>query len=450
MLREDSQIDGGGSHGSWDSTRSMRNELKLRDRPNADKEWQSIGASPDVAATVAPRGLAVALLTGGADRPYAFGLATALMAKGTVLDLIGSDELDCEEFRGKPGVNLLNLRGSQRSDASFVVKIFRVLMYYVRLVRYAAAAKPALFHILWNNKFESFDRTLLMLYYRLLGKRIVLTAHNVNAGRRDSNDTFLNRLTLGIQYRLSDHVFVHTEKMKRELSEELDVQGSRITVIPFGINNAVPNTRLTPRDARQRLGIREGERAILFFGHIAPYKGLADLIAAFRRIVVRRDDYRLIIAGRPKNCDKYWKTIRQAIGEDAQSGRILVRADFIPDDETEIYFKGADVLVLPYRHVYQSGVLFLGQSFGLPALAADVGSLKDDIVEGRTGFVFRPEDPVDLASTIERYFASDLYADLSNRRQEIRAYMAERHSWDVVSQMTTNVYAGLLRTASLE
>ncbi len=95
-----------------------------------------------------------------------------------------------------------------------------------------------------------------MLFYRLLGKRIVLTVHNVNAGRRDSKDTPLNRLTLRIQYRLADHIFVHTEKMKLELIEEFGVQGHRVTVIPFGINNAVPNTRLTPSEARQRLGIR--------------------------------------------------------------------------------------------------------------------------------------------------------------------------------------------------
>ena len=54
-------------------------------------------------------------------------------------------------------------------------------LYYAKLIRYAATAEPRIFHILWNNKFEYFDRTLLMLYYRLLGKKIVLTAHNVNA-----------------------------------------------------------------------------------------------------------------------------------------------------------------------------------------------------------------------------------------------------------------------------
>lgn len=392
--------------------------------------------------------IAVALLTGGSDRPYVFGLATSLMSRGVALDLIGSDELNCPEFRGQPGVTFLKLRGDQRPDASFVKKVSRVSMYYAKLIRYAATAKPRLFHILWNNRFESFDRTLLMLYYKLVGKRIVLTAHNVNAGRRDAKDTFLNRLTLGIQYRFADHLFVHTEKMRRELIDGFGVPESRVTVIPFGINNSVPNTSLTTGDAKQRLGVREDEKTILFFGRITPYKGLEYLIAAFQRILARREDFRLIIAGRPDNCERYWQTIQKAIRDDVQRGRVLLKAGFIPDDETEVYFKAADVLVLPYRNIYQSGVLFLGHSFGLPVLAADVGSLKDEIVEGKTGFVFRPEDPVDLANAIQRYFASDLFAELENRRQGIRDYATQRHSWDVVSQMTITVYAGLLRMSS--
>jgi D-inositol-3-phosphate glycosyltransferase len=387
--------------------------------------------------------IAVALLTGGADRHYAFGLATALMSKVAALDLVANDELDGPEFHGKPDVNFLNLRGSQRPDVSSLRKMLRVSAYYARLVRYAATARPKIFHILWNNKFETLDRTLLMLYYRLLGKRIVLTAHNVNARRRDSNDTRLNRITLGIQYQLADHVFVHTEKMRLELMEEFGVQPAQVTVIPFGINNAVPNTRSTPHDAKRKLGIRDGEKAILFFGNIAPYKGLEYLVAAFKRIL-GRDNYRLIIAGRPKGCEKYWAAIREDTRTELQSGQILLRADFIPDDETEVYFKAADVAVLPYRHIYQSGVLFLAHSFGLPVIAADVGSLRDEIVEGRTGFIFTPEDPVELAKAIERYFASDLYANLNNRRQEIRDYATERHSWDMVGEVTRDVYEQLL------
>jgi glycosyltransferase involved in cell wall biosynthesis len=387
--------------------------------------------------------LSVSLLTGGADRPYAFGLATALMSPRTSIDLIGNDDLDCPEFRN-PAVTFLNFRGDQNPNAGFARKAFRVLVYYSRLIGYAATAKPKLFHILWNNKFESFDRTVLMLYYKCLGKRILLTSHNVNTRKRDSNDSFFNRVTLRFQYRLADHVFVHTGKMKAELSKELGVEQERITVIPFGINNSVPNTELTPSEARRRLGIGDNQKTILFFGNITPYKGLEYLVSAFRRISAGRGDYRLIIAGRPKNCEGYWQPIRQDLAQDIQKGRILLKAHHIPDNETEIYFKAADLFALPYRHIYQSGVLFLGQSFGLPVVAADVGSLKDEIVEGKTGFVCKPEDPIDLARAIQQYFGSDLYRDLNKRRQQIREYTEKNHSWNDVARMTTRVYARLL------
>ena len=104
---------------------------------------------------------------------------------------------------------------------------------------------PKLFHILWHNRFQFFDRTFLLLYYKLLGKKIVLTAHNVNAGQRDLNDTWLNRLSLKVQYALADHVFVHTGKMKHDLVLEFEVPKSKVSVIPFGINNTVPNTDLS-------------------------------------------------------------------------------------------------------------------------------------------------------------------------------------------------------------
>jgi glycosyltransferase involved in cell wall biosynthesis len=163
---------------------------------------------------------------------------------------------------------------------------------------------------------------------------------------------------------------------------------------------------------------------------------------------MRRDEYRLVIAGSPDIYDKYWRPIREEIRTNLQQGRVLLKDEFIADEETEVYFKAADVLILPYRHVYQSGVLFLGHSFGLPVIAADVGSLKDDIVEGQTGFLFHPEDPDDLARAIERYFASDLYAQLASRRAQIRGYATARHSWDVVSDITTKVYAALADDAT--
>jgi len=53
--------------------------------------------------------------------------------------------------------------------------------------------------------------------------------------------------------------------MRLELTEEFGVQPALVTVIPVGINNAVPHTGLTPRDAKRKLGIREGERPSCFW-----------------------------------------------------------------------------------------------------------------------------------------------------------------------------------------
>ena len=392
----------------------------------------------------------VSVLTGGADRPYAFGLGSSLMSKVAGLDLIVCDELNGPPFQGHPHVNLLNLRGSVDPNVSAFQKLSRVLTYYARLLLYTLKAKPKVFHILWNNKFEWFDRTILMAYYKLLGKKLVLTIHNVNKSQRDASDTRLNRLTLRAQYHLADHFFVHTEMMKDDLIRDFGVQPARITVIPFGINNSVPDTDLTLDEARTKLGLAKRSKVLLFFGHITPYKGLEFLISAFHQLADRDPDYLLVIAGRPKNCEAYWAEIRQSIETDVQHGRIVLQANFVPDEETEIYFKAADVLVLPYRHIYQSGVLFLGQSFGLPALVADVGSLKDDIIEGETGFIFKPEDPGDLAKAIEIYFASDIYRRLPEKRKAIRRYVETHHSWDAIGQTTVAVYEGLLKAVPPE
>jgi len=387
----------------------------------------------------------VALLTGGGDKPYALGLATVLASDGILLDFIGSDDLNVPEVLDNPRVNFLNLRGDQSREASLPMKIGRVAAYYWRLIHYAATAKPKVFHILWNNKFELFDRTLLMLYYELLGKKVVLTLHNVNRGKRDSNDSWLNRFSLKIQYSLSDHILVHTEKMKRELLSDFDIQESKVSVIPFGINNTVPNTALTTLKAKQRLGVSSNDKTILFFGNIAPYKGLEYLISAFIELATKDESCRLIIVGKPKGSDRYWNQIHQAIAGSPIRDRITERIEYIPDEETELFFKAADVLILPYTYVFQSGVLFLGYSFGLPVIAADVGTLKEDIIEGKTGFTFKPQNSSDLASVISRYFESELFRNLETRRAEIRAYANERYSWDKVAAVTTAIYSNLLK-----
>lgn len=383
----------------------------------------------------------ISLLTAGRDRPYALGLATALAAAGISFDFIGSDEVDGPGLHGDPKINFLNLRGDQRTDAGLIKKMSRVLLYYFRLLGYAATAKPKTFHILWNNKFETFDRTALMLYYKLLGKKIVFTAHNVNAAERDLNDSWLNRRTLRFQYQQCDHIFVHTEKMKDELVSGFGILADKVSVIPFGINNTVPDSGMTILAARKKLGLNVRDRVLLFFGNIAAYKGLEFLIDAFETGARSDEHLRLVVAGRPKGAEEYWRGLREKIERSAVRDRMILKIEYVPDAETEIYFKAADVLVLPYTHVFQSGVLFLGYSFGLPALVADVGSLKEEIIVGKTGFVFESKNVAELARAIKNYFADVLYRELDSRRKAIQDFANDRYSWAKVAAITKAVYA---------
>src|SRR5438477_8303053 len=384
---------------------------EVRGQRSEVRGQQSAFGNQTPSSVLRPPSIRVALLTGGGDKPYALGIAAALTSVGIHVDFVGSDDLSVPELLANPRSNFLNLRGDQREDANTRAKVLRVLKYYARLIGYAAKAKPKLFHILWNNKFQLFDRTLLMVYYKLLGKRVVFTAHNVNAGKRDQNDSWLNRVTLKIQYNLSEHIFVHTDEMKDEMVTEFRIPEDKISVIPFGINNTVPNTTLSTAEARRRLSIKDEDKALLIFGHIAPYKGLEYLVAALVELLKREGAYRLIIAGNPKDSKDYWKQIQKAIARHGIRDRVIEKIEYVPDEVTELYFKAADVLILPYTNVFQSGVLFLGYSFGLPAIAADVGTLKQEIIEGETGFVFKPRDSSDLARKIDKYFDSELFYD---------------------------------------
>jgi glycosyltransferase involved in cell wall biosynthesis len=234
--------------------------------------------------------------------------------------------------------------------------------------------------------------------------------------------------------------------MRCELVSQFGVRPEAISVIPFGINNAVPRTPLTPAEAKQKLQVDGSERAVLFFGRIQPYKGMQYLVEALESLVLEGGArYRLIVAGQPKKEHvRYWSRLQARIANGPLSGCVLQRIEYIPDGEVEMYFKAADVLVLPYTDIYESGVLYLSYSFGLPVIATDVGSFRDEIVHGETGLICRCSDSSHLARTIEEYFASPLYARLDGRRQGIQEYAHTRHSWDTVADLTVRAYRGLL------
>jgi glycosyltransferase involved in cell wall biosynthesis len=282
------------------------------------------------------------------------------------------------------------------------------------------------------------------MFYKALGKKIVFTAHNINERERDGGRNLLHTYSLRLLYALVDHIFVHTAKMKTQLVQEFGVAETKVTIIPFGINNTIPKSKLTKAEARAKLGLDENGKVLLFFGLIAPYKGLEFLLQALRILSEKDETFRLVIAGQIKDCQAYWEGLETIIQESKIEKWIIRKIQYIPDSDVEMYFKASDVLILPYRFIFQSGVLFLSYSFGLPVVGTDVGSMREDILEGRTGMICQPNDADGLASTIVKYFDSDIFKHSDERSKWIISHANARYSWEIVGNITAHTYEQVL------
>ena len=384
--------------------------------------------------------MTVTLLPVGGTPHYELGLLSGLVNAGVKVDVIGNDLVSQHELSRHNNVNILNLREDQNPDSPLITKSLRILRFYFRLIWYALTTRSRIFHIQWENKFILFDRTVLILIYKLLGKKLVYTAHNVNGEARDDRDSLLNRFSLKVLYSVVDHIIVHTGKMKSELQEDYGVSDEKVSVIPMGLIKTFKKFNMDKLAAREFLGISPNAKVLLFFGAIDKYKGLDILVDSLAELLQSDSAYFVIVAGRPKGTYDFEEVIQPKIKLRDLDEHLLRRLEFIPEEEIETYFMAADCLVLPYKTIYQSAVFFLAYSFGLPILASDVGSFRENLIEGRTGMLFTPHSVDALTRKIELYFASDLYKNLDQTRDIIKRWAEKKYSWQKAGMLTANVY----------
>ena len=121
----------------------------------------------------------------------------------------------------------------------------------------------------------------------------------------------------------------------------------------------------------------------------------------------------------------------------------MLKFQFIPIDEVEMYFAAADCLVLPYKKIYQSGVIFLSYRFGLPIIATDVGSFREDIIDVVTGFICSPNNAEDMAAKLKIFFDSPLFRQQEQTRAHIIKFAEQKYSWANIGRQTYEVYTNL-------
>lgn len=155
-------------------------------------------------------------------------------------------------------------------------------------------------------------------------------------------------------------------------------------------------------DAYERLGLHINEEYILFFGFIRDYKGLDLLLHAMADERIKNLNFKLIVAGEfYTDAKPYWDLITNlGIAE-----KVIMRTDFIPDDEVKYYFCAADMVVQPYKHATQSGVTQICYHFDRPMLVTNVGGLPEMVPNGKVGYVVEPE-PTSIADALVDFYGN--------------------------------------------
>ncbi len=161
---------------------------------------------------------------------------------------------------------------------------------------------------------------------------------------------------------------------------------------------------ITKTEAYEKLGLAINEEHILFFGFIRDYKGLDLLLHAMADERVRNLNMKLIIAGEFYTDAKPYAEMIQQLGI---RDKLILKTDFIPDNEVRNYFCAADMVVQPYKHATQSGVTQICYHFDRPMLVTNVGGLPEIVPHGKVGYVVEP-NPTAIADALVDFYANHL------------------------------------------
>jgi glycosyltransferase involved in cell wall biosynthesis len=353
--------------------------------------------------------------------PYDHALSGALARAGADVELVTSRFLYGPVPRedGYRVTEAFYRRTADRGLDAPARRAFKLAEHVPDLLRFRAAEHPEVVHWQWLTAphldvplLPSGHARVFTLHYPLPESKPGLTAQRMLLSRFDA-------------------VVSHTEPGAARLRHGVGLDPGRVHVIPHGAFDYL--TRL-PEEKPLPGDLAEAEDpVILFFGLLRPYKGIDVLLEAFREV----DGAELWIAGMPR-------MPLEPLHELATRARGNVRfvPRFVPDPEIPAFFRRADVVVLPYREIEQSGVLSTALAFGKPIVASAVGGFPE--VAERHGAVrlVPPGDARALARTL-----SELVSQPSQRESLAHAAAeaaAGPYSWDAIARTHMDLYEHLL------
>jgi glycosyltransferase involved in cell wall biosynthesis len=326
----------------------------------------------------------------GFQTNYERGFCNGLAARGVAVTLIASDRTD---FAGLlPGVRALNLRGSQREDRTRVAKALNLLRYHLRLMGHVLLNRGSVVHVMGLIWPVFLCGVLQGVWFRLVSRRYVLTVHDLLPG---VDDRQRYRRLCRWSYHLADHLVVHTPRMKAGLVSDFGVPAGRITVMEHGIE---PHSALAV--AADQSAEDHTDVLLVAFGAVTTRKGTDLLLQALAQVDF---PFCLVIAG-PCVDQAFRERLRDLIAAHPRRDSIGWHDAFVEEAEANALVQSADALVMAYRHIDQSGVLFQALRFGVPVVATRVGQF-ERYVTTEVGELAPPEDIAGIRDALQRWHA---------------------------------------------
>ena len=279
-----------------------------------------------------------------------------------------------------------------------------------------------------GGRFADFTENLI--HARRLGYRLIWTVHNLFPHER--RYPHLDRLVNALVAREADHVIAHCRFAADSI--EARYQPPRpVTVIPHGNYLPIfPNTVSRAR-ARERLAIDGTRFVYLFFGNARGYKGVADLVAAFRETAGADSVLVLVLRENARSPGLIAELRALAAGDE----RVRIHPSrYFPADQFQYFLNAADVVVLPFTAVLTSGSAIQALGFGKPLIVPRLGCLPE-LASGGAGLLYDPDADGALAGALTAARSLDLDAARRAALQRTREF-----DWDPIAARIAALYRG--------
>jgi glycosyltransferase involved in cell wall biosynthesis len=208
------------------------------------------------------------------------------------------------------------------------------------------------------------------------GLQIAHTVHNVLPHEAHPDDAAKCESV----YRQADFLIVHSNSARLSLMASFPKINAKVIVSPHGLYTMFRRAPELRGEVRKRLGIRDGQAALLFFGGVRPYKNIDAVLEALRREGQR--DPVLIVAG----CEQGYNDLipgeplgrtRRKAEDLGVAGRVRLIEGILDLQQTAEIFEAADIVVLPYIESSGSGLLMLAMTFGKFVIATRTGGMDE-------------------------------------------------------------------------